>query len=178
MRTALLVVIGALVARVRQLQRLRMTDARTGLLTPVAWETLAGRGLAQARRRHASIALMVLDVDGFKRVNDLRGHRHGDAALTQVGRRLATGLRGYDVVGRYGGDEFAALLIDVSRADAALIVERLRSSVAADGQVTVSIGVVAANASPDVALDDLIDRADAALRQAKSAGGDRVAVSD
>ncbi|MCE9573671.1 MAG: diguanylate cyclase [Deltaproteobacteria bacterium] len=136
-----------------------------------------------ALRHQSALALIMIDVDHFKRINDTRGHVAGDAVLAEVAARLATAVRNEDVVARFGGEEFAIISRATSRADAMKLAERLRRTVAArpiiveDGAplpVTVSIGVAA---YPEVAVkepDDLIEAADKALYRAKTAGRDRV----
>jgi diguanylate cyclase (GGDEF)-like protein len=136
-----------------------------------------------ALRHHTAVALLLIDVDHFKQVNDRRGHLAGDAVLTAIGEVLAGAVRNEDVVARFGGEEFAIISRATSRADAMVLAERLRRTVAArsiaveDGpplSVTVSIGVAAL---PDIkgnTPDDLIDAADKAMYRAKVGGRNRV----
>jgi diguanylate cyclase (GGDEF)-like protein len=124
-------------------------------------------------RRHAAVAVLMLDVDRFKSVNDTRGHPAGDAVLAAVARALRLSLRADDLAGRFGGDEFVALLTDVTAREAQAIAERVVARVRVDCAVTVSVGV--ACAPPAQSLDVLVQGADVALYRAKAAGGDRTA---
>jgi diguanylate cyclase (GGDEF)-like protein len=137
-----------------------------------------------ALRHQSALALLMIDVDHFKRINDTRGHIAGDAVLAEIAARLAAAVRNEDVVARFGGEEFAIISRATSRADAMSLAERLRKTIVArpvaleDGAsiaVSVSIGVAA---YPDIAVkepDDLIVAADRALYRAKAGGRDRVA---
>jgi len=127
--------------------------------------------------------LLMLDVDDFKRVNDHHGHAAGDAVLRAVAERCALAIRPGDRLGRWGGEEFVALLTSAAAADGAIVAERLRQAVrgkpiAVDGavvQVTVSIGLAALRPEAPT-LDHLLGRADAAMYSAKTGGKDRVVV--
>ncbi len=136
----------------------------------------------RAERERASAAVLVIDLDYFKRVNDEFGHLVGDLALRAVADCLKDELRGYDALGRFGGDEFVVVLDGVDRDAAMHIAVRLTqalrtlmpSTAALTGilSITASIGV-AAYPSHGTDLDALIDAADRALYAAKSAGRDR-----
>ena len=133
-------------------------------------------------REGGRYAVLLLDVDHFKSINDLLGHQTGDRALAQIGRSIAENIRGVDVAGRFGGEEFLVLLRDASRERAMQIGERLRSAIEssgleyADGKaVTISVGV--AYARPADSTDDVVERADRALYRAKNAGRNRVVES-
>lgn len=125
------------------------------------------------------LSAVMLDLDGFKRINDTGGHPAGDAVLRAVGEVLRRGCRGADFVARYGGDEFL-VLVDGDREAAARVAGRLRGSLAAvrtpgGAGLTASFGV--AEATPGEAPEGLVARADAALYRAKALGGDRVEVA-
>jgi diguanylate cyclase (GGDEF)-like protein len=176
-------------AVVKQLEIAATTDAKTGLWTAIAWEELSQRELARSHRDQQPVAVLMLDVDRFKSVNDNFGHMVGDVVLKAVGHHLKTELRGYDLVGRLGGEEFVALLPGVDEPTALLIAERLRASVSqlslvgyprlesattdAPTVVTVSIGV-ACSPMHGGELPALMHAADAALYAAKHAGRNRV----
>lgn len=177
-------------AVVRQLEIAATTDAKTGLWTAVAWEELSQRELVRSERDDKPVAVLMLDVDRFKSVNDTYGHMIGDVVLKSVGQRLKSELRGYDLIGRLGGEEFVAMLPGVDEATALAIAERLRIGVAelsltgfqrlasapADAvrtRVTVSIGV-ACSPTHGRELAELMHESDAALYAAKHAGRDRV----
>jgi diguanylate cyclase (GGDEF)-like protein len=118
-------------------------------------------------------AVLAIDVDGLKGVNDTRGHDAGDTVLAAVAQALRGSLRRGDTVFRTGGDEFVAQLAGADAPAAAVAAERLRAAVAAATSVTVSIGIAVRR--PDEAPERTRARADAALYAAKSAGRDRVA---
>ncbi len=130
----------------------------------------------------SSLGCIMIDIDFFKRVNDTRGHQAGDAILKGVAQRLRSGVRPYDVVGRYGGEEFAVLLPDTNFENSVVVAERICSLVRnepfqVDGDVvpiTISLGVASSSAD-DQSLNELINRADEGLYKAKQTGRDRVA---
>lgn len=143
------------------------------------------RELARARRRKLSLAVVMMDVDHFKRYNDTHGHRAGDAVLAGIGKFLLTNLRAEDIACRYGGEELTLILpeIDAAAADArlngirekiaALQFEHLSSTL---GGVTVSVGVALFPDHGDTA-EGLLQLADAALYQAKKSGRNRVVIA-
>jgi diguanylate cyclase (GGDEF)-like protein len=176
----LVFVLGAVLHRsslVRQLQTAATTDDRTGLLNAGAWRELASQQLARCVRANSPTALLLIDLDHFKSVNDTYGHLAGDAVLSMVGQALKHELRGHDAVGRYGGEEFAVLLTEVDATSAVDIADRVRARIAGirpgDGiRVTASIGLALRRSSGT--LNDLLANADTALYRAKAAGRDRV----
>lgn len=157
-------------------------DGKTGLLNAMAWQAEARVELTRAARTHAPLALAMIDIDHFKQVNDTHGHLAGDAVLATLSAGMRGLLRDYDLIGRFGGEEFCVLLPQTTSAEAAQTAERLRAKLAqltvptADSaalRVTVSIGVAALPASR-CDLEDLIAAADAALYRAKREGRDCV----
>jgi len=164
-----------------ELSRAAATDPLTGALNRRSFTDRALAELARAARYDRTTALLIVDADHFKAVNDAHGHGIGDDVLTALSSTLQFALRPSDVFGRIGGEEFAILLPETDLQGALLAAERLRSAAAAvrvstpTGEVgfTVSIGV--ADIAPgDIGLKPALDRADAALYQAKAAGRDRV----
>ena len=165
-------------------------DSKTGLLNAGTWEREAASEVARAVRTRTPLALVLIDVDHFKMVNDLHGHLAGDKALRAIAHTLQLYLRDYDLAGRFGGEEFALLLPHTSAVDARHIAERVRTHIAATPigiasdpgaqplQVTVSVGVAALGVSWDEStgsqLTDLLAAADSALYQAKDAGRNQV----
>lgn len=175
-----------------QLVNASRIDSKTGLLNAGTWEREAAAEVARAVRTRTPLALALVDIDHFKAVNDVHGHLAGDKALRCIAHTFRIFLRDYDLVGRFGGEEFALLLPHTKAVDAYGIAERIREHIAAtpidiDGvpgagpvRVTVSIGVAALgvhwDASTSNQLTDLVAAADRALYQAKRAGRDQVCV--
>lgn len=168
-----------------EIYRLVTTDGLTGLSNRRAFEDALGREFSRSTRYARPMSLLMIDVDHFKRVNDLHGHLAGDAALRQVGALLRVSIRRDDLAGRFGGEEFAVLLPEIDYADAMRVAEKLRALVrdkrivfeGAAIPLTVSLGV-ATRGPADAQPTDLLRRADEALLVAKSAGRDRVQGSE
>jgi diguanylate cyclase (GGDEF)-like protein len=161
------------------------TAATIDMLTGLANRRGVQRAFEDAMkyvRDGGNFAVLLLDVDHFKSINDLLGHQTGDRVLAHIGRLIAENTRGVDVAGRFGGEEFLVLVRDASRERALQIAERLRAAIEsgglayADGKpVTVSVGVAYARAAD--ATGDVVERADRALYRAKNAGRNRVVES-
>jgi diguanylate cyclase (GGDEF)-like protein len=158
----------------RRLREEAVVDDLTGLLNRRGWRQAAPRELARAGRSGLSLALVMLDLDGFKRLNDQLGHERGDRALREMADGLRTTLRAGDVIARLGGDEFVALLSNSNLDGALAAAKRLRDALPSG--VAFSAGVAVWDAREDI--QELLRRADVALYAAKSAGGDRAEVSD
>jgi diguanylate cyclase (GGDEF)-like protein len=181
---------GALVA---ELETAATVDSKTGLLNAVAWEHLAQRELARAAREEYDVAVLIIDIDRFKNVNDQYGHLVGDKVLRSIGKLLGDEVREYDTVGRFGGEEFVAVLPKAGDADALVVAERLRSRVndlrvseLIDGTapagadthaLAVSVGV-ACSRSDGTEVAELLVAADSALYRAKAGGRNRVVLAD
>jgi diguanylate cyclase (GGDEF)-like protein len=170
----------------REYEQAAKTDLLTGVHNRRWMAEMFPRQLARSEFSGQPAALLMVDIDHFKRLNDTYGHAIGDVVLKAVARRLSDTLRPTDFLVRYGGEEFVALLSGATHESAAIAGERLRRAVA-DAQyaaqelgsalrVTVSIGV--AIARPEEALDALIERADTALYRAKASGRDSVVCDD
>ncbi len=175
-----------------QLVNASRVDSKTGLLNAGTWEREAASEVARAVRTRTPLAVALIDIDHFKAVNDSFGHLAGDKALREVARTLTIFLREYDLVGRFGGEEFALLLPQAKAVDAYRIAERIRAHIGAmpidvyddpeaePVQLSISIGVAALgarwNSSTGGQLTDLLAAADAALYQAKQNGRDQVCV--
>ncbi|GAA0387997.1 hypothetical protein GCM10009530_43850 [Microbispora corallina] len=164
-----------------QLQAAARTDPKTGLLNAAAWQREADTEIIRAQRTGVPLALVLVDIDHFKRVNDTYGHLVGDQVLIQVATTLRSQLREYDVVGRFGGEEFVVLLPGADVTEARRVAERLRRRVGrmavsaeqAMVTVTVSAGVAIMNVHGED-LIELLAAADLALYRAKELGRDRI----
>jgi diguanylate cyclase (GGDEF)-like protein len=157
-------------------------DPLTGMLNRAALMNRTEEIEHQSRLTGEPVAVIVVDLDHFKRVNDTRGHATGDAVLKEVAYRLRKELRAYDLVYRLGGEEFVVLLLG-GTADAVMATaERLRLAIAAqpiaEFDLTASVGVAASAPGTPFAWDDVFAQADAALYRAKAGGRDRVAADD
>ena len=160
-----------------QLAQLVTQDVLTNVLNARAFADRLGQELERNRRYPRPMALVYMDLDNFKVINDTHGHQTGDAVLRLVADAMRSSVRTADVVGRLGGDEFAVLMpeTDAQLADAAAkrLVASLRTVFKGTPNVTASIGVVSC-AATDASTDDLLRRADQAMYDAKKAGKDRV----
>ncbi len=173
-----------------QLLNASRMDSKTGLLNAGTWEREAASEVARAVRTRSPLALILIDVDHFKTVNDLHGHLAGDKALRAIAHVFRIFLRDYDLAGRFGGEEFVVLLPQTSAADARHIAERVRVHIAETPirisddpaavpvRITVSMGVAALGQTWERTtgsqLTDLLAGADRALYQAKNAGRNHV----
>lgn len=169
---------------VSRLRRLAERDELTGLLNRRAFLDAAEAAVERARRGGHQLAMVLLDLDHFKRINDEHGHLTGDHALRLAAETVMATLRSADAVGRYGGEEFCLLLPGTDAGAAEAIAERIRRSVATVRidtpggplRLTASFGVAALG--PEVTtVHELLVRADAALYTAKERGRDRVVVA-
>jgi len=153
-------------------------DPLTNLRNRTLFDEMATRQIAQAYRDGAQLAILAIDLDGFKAVNDRHGHAAGDVVLKRVADRITSSIRGSDVVSRRGGDEFSVLLVDVDGIKTRHIAEKLVAALSlpypgVDVPVSASIGV-ARYPHEASTLQELLERADEALYEAKNAGKRRV----
>jgi diguanylate cyclase (GGDEF)-like protein len=163
-------------AESERLEALSQVDGLTGVANRRAFDAALERECGRARREGGALALAMIDIDHFKRLNDRFGHPEGDAALRAVAMALqGCARRGTDMIARYGGEEFAAILPGLNLVDAATQAERMRAAVEALGReapvgvVTVSLGV---SCGSDAGA--LLIAADKALYDAKESGRNRV----
>jgi diguanylate cyclase (GGDEF)-like protein len=180
---------------VRQLEEVASTDSKTGLLNAAAWHTQAAKELRRAQRGRTSAAVLILDLDHFKSVNDDHGHLAGDEVLSAVASALRAEVREHDLVGRFGGEEFVVLLPELGReldgsGELHAIAERIRHRISTlsvvvstpHGSLTIaglSVSVGGA-AFPEhgVGLENLMDAADTALYAAKRDGRNAVRIAE
>ncbi|OLF11536.1 GGDEF domain-containing protein [Actinophytocola xinjiangensis] len=183
-------VIGNRIAEINQLQEAVRTDPKTGLLNIRGWREGAERALSRVERANGSAAVLMVDLDHFKSINDTWGHPAGDDMLEYVAHALRGATRPSDILGRFGGEEFVVFLPDASTDEAKLAGERIRRMISElhvpttdkrGGPVaithrTTSIGVAI---YPDHAkeLGDLLQSADAAVYEAKENGRDQVRIA-
>jgi len=165
-----------------ELARLARTDALTDLANRRHFTELAEKELARSQRYGSSLAVLMVDIDHFKRINDSHGHAGGDEVLRQLGEVFRLTLRNIDVVGRLGGEEFAIVLAQSGLDSALEVAERLRATIEQQGVLlssgillhyTVSIGVTALAGKED-SVERLLKRADDALYLAKNGGRNTV----
>ncbi len=162
----------------KELEYLATHDPLTGLWNRLAWKKLLTAEFERAHRNATNVAVLMVDVDHFKAVNDTYGHSAGDAVLHKIGETLRSLVRAYDHVGRYGGEEFLILAQQLSRNAVFDYADRIRATLAQtkviyEGSpisVTVSIGVMFAELLPDGSPDMMVRAADRALYEAKSRG--------
>jgi diguanylate cyclase (GGDEF)-like protein len=169
----------------QRLNRLAVTDGLTGLYNHRYLHEELRVAVERSMRSVVPVAMLMIDVDHFKKYNDRNGHPAGDEALRTVARLIAEDRRQVDVVARYGGEEFAILLHDVTRAEAREVAEKIRQRVREAkianaeaqpaGRMTVSIGVAMCPEDANTA-EALLEVADVALYRAKKTGRDTVRV--
>lgn len=165
------------------LARQASTDPLTGIANRRAFMDWAAAEVARQDRNHQPLALLMLDIDQFKTVNDKHGHAAGDALIIEFTHRIASVLRRYDHFARLGGDEFVIALPNCELASAQQTAQRIRDTVSRESyevmtphaRVTISIGVTRLHGGESI-IDGALKRADAALYAAKQAGRDRVEV--
>jgi diguanylate cyclase (GGDEF)-like protein len=168
-----------------QLKTQARTDPKTGVLNAGAWQGEADLAIDRARRRGEPLAVLLADVDHFKKVNDTHGHLAGDAMLRSLASEMRQQVRESDLVGRFGGEEFAILLVGTTAEEACRVADRIRRGVGVVRVfaketmvgVTISIGVAMLGVHGRE-LNELLDAADLALYRAKRQGRDRICLFD
>jgi diguanylate cyclase (GGDEF)-like protein/PAS domain S-box-containing protein len=168
--------------RIKELEKLALIDELTRLPNRRHFDDHLGHRLAELQRHDRPFGVLMMDVDLFKQVNDEHGHETGDAILRLVARTLDANCRGFDIVARWGGEEFGAIISHVNARQLALVAEKFRAMVAAsdlrlpDQALGVTISVGAAAAQIGDTAESLVKRADQALYEAKRQGRNRVCV--
>jgi diguanylate cyclase (GGDEF)-like protein/PAS domain S-box-containing protein len=164
-----------------KLHMLAITDSLTGIFNRRHSLALAQQEISRAIRLEQDLAILLIDVDHFKRINDTYGHQVGDQVLLSLADCCRLNLRSFDIFGRYGGEEFIALLPGANAACVNDAAERLRATVAnlsvptekGSASVTISLGIANLSDFPNATLDELLNQADQALYRAKTAGRNR-----
>ena len=164
-----------------EMRTLAHTDALTGLANRRAAQEVLGREVARAARYDRDLALLMLDIDRFKVLNDGHGHPVGDRVLVALAERLRAHVRASDLIARWGGEEFVVVAPETPMPFSLQLAEQLRAQIAKDPfldghLITVSAGVASFRPGDDV--DALVARSDAAMYRAKEAGRNRVVVAD
>jgi diguanylate cyclase (GGDEF)-like protein len=170
---------------VMQARALAKTDSLTGIANHRSFHEALDREISRANRKGNAFALIILDIDDFKRINDTYGHLVGDAVLKDLVCRVAENIRTADVFARYGGEEFGLILPETDLAGAEVLAQRVRKAIIAKPftyaqhliHYTVSMGLTLFNAKRPVKKDLLIDQADTAMYAAKRSGKNRVSLS-
>jgi diguanylate cyclase (GGDEF)-like protein len=157
-------------------------DPLTGIWNHGALLELVRAEVERAQRKSSFVSLFMIDLDHFKRINDEFGHPAGDIVLHEIAQRLSLSVRPYDVLGRYGGEEFVVVAAELTSERAYQFAERLRTAVSSTPiltsgsavNVTVCVGVVSTQLHSDYSVERLIKSADEALYVAKRNGRNRV----
>lgn len=165
-------------------EQMAITDAVTGLYNRRYFDQRARDEMERAQRYQHPLAVMMLDLDGFKQINDNHGHGAGDDALVSIANILQDSVRKIDTLARFGGDEFILLLPETNLDEALKVAERIRSSVAGNTstedlgeyKITVSIGLACIDNGKSISMEEITQNADLALYKAKREGGNRVSV--
>lgn len=165
---------------IKTLHQQSRTDSKTGLLDTAAWTEHARTVLARCTRTGRPAAVIIIDVDHFKAINDHRGHLVGDQVLIQVARALQRELRDHDALGRFGGDEFVIILEELAPADAEHTAQRLLTALSTlqieDLAPSLSMGL-AHTVQYGTDVTELLHAADAALYTAKASGRGRLCIA-
>jgi len=167
-------------------ETLAITDSLTGLYNRRRFSDVARRELAVTRRYKNPLSCVMIDLDHFKKINDVHGHAVGDDVLRRVAHVLGENVREVDVIARYGGEEFVLLLPHTAKANAVVVAERVRGQIKRleleyDGVKVVpsaSFGIADDKDAPSGKWDELVRAADIALYQAKRAGRDRIVLAE
>ncbi len=162
----------------RELERLATVDGLTGVLNRRAWMTRAATEMAMSVRYGHPVAVLMIDLDHFKQINDHHGHDAGDRALAFIARALQAAVRPGDLVGRYGGEEFCVLVTHADNAAAGAFDSRMRKYLAEVAEQELGFPIaysagIAMRTSPDDTLAAMVRRADATLYSAKEQGRSR-----
>ncbi len=175
----------ALEKALRKTEEAAATDPLTGLYNRRHFNKVLSQLFSEARRYETDMSIVMIDLDGYKQLNDTCGHQVGDRLLLVAARAITANMRGMDVASRYGGDEFVILAPRAAGAEAATIAERIRQDyrkasamiLRRNEGLTMSFGVASLLSDGSANGDELVAAADAALYQAKDGGRDRIVIS-
>ncbi|HVT87520.1 MAG TPA: diguanylate cyclase [Tepidisphaeraceae bacterium] len=170
----------------QRVEELAATDVLTGLYNRRHFNRVLDQLFAEAHRYSKDLACVMIDLDGYKQLNDRCGHQVGDQLLAIVGKVILANMRRMDVAARYGGDEFVLLLPHATAAEAVQVIARVRdefrqaSAIALDKPtgVTMSVGIASLSQNNPAGAEQLVAQADTALYRAKSEGRDRIVAAD
>jgi diguanylate cyclase (GGDEF)-like protein len=177
--------IGASIGNVKlfeKIQRQATTDGLTGLVNHKTFYEVLEKELWRLKRYGGRISLIMVDVDNLKKINDVHGHRAGDKAIREVSRRIKGCIRQIDTAARYGGDEFAVILLNTSLQEATVVAQRMVNAVASSPttwnkeEIPLSISVGLGQYDADSTPEDITSRSDQALYAAKQAGKNTVRI--
>ncbi|MBW2540025.1 MAG: sensor domain-containing diguanylate cyclase [Deltaproteobacteria bacterium] len=177
--------VGASIGNIKlfeKIQRQATTDGQTGLVNHKTFYEILEKELWRSRRYGGRISLIMVDIDNLKSINDAYGHRAGDKAIRKVSKRIKECIRQIDTAARYGGDEFAVILLNTSLDDAIIVAQRMVDAVASSQatwqkeQIPLSISVGLGQYYADTTPEDITSRSDQALYMAKQAGKNTVRI--
>jgi diguanylate cyclase (GGDEF)-like protein len=177
--------VGASIGNIKlfeKIQRQATTDGQTGLVNHKTFYEILEKELWRSRRYGGRISLIMVDIDNLKSINDAYGHRAGDKAIRKVSKRIKECIRQIDTAARYGGDEFAVILLNTSLDDAIIVAQRMVDAVASSQatwqkeQIPLSISVGLGQYDADTTPEDITSRSDQALYMAKQAGKNTVRI--
>lgn len=167
-----------------KMQRQAQTDGLTGLMNHRMFYEMLEKELRRLQRYGGLISLIMVDVDGLKKINDTLGHRAGDTALKAISRKISESIRNVDTAARYGGDEFAVILPNTSLTDAVVVAERMVQTVAdtqihwENERINLSISAGVGQYDGSFCPEDVTNHSDEALYAAKQSGKNRVHIFD
>jgi diguanylate cyclase (GGDEF)-like protein len=177
--------VGASIGNIKlfeKIQRQATTDGLTGLVNHKTFYEILEKELWRSRRYGGRISLIMVDIDNLKNINDAYGHRAGDKAIREISRRIKECVRQIDTAARYGGDEFAVILLNSSIEDAIIVAQRMVDAVASSQttwqkeQIPLSISVGLGQYDAETTPEDITSRSDQALYMAKQAGKNTVRI--
>jgi diguanylate cyclase (GGDEF)-like protein len=182
--THLVAIVRSRLERLKTLRTYMVRDSLTSLLNHTSFRGILSQEVSRCRRQHTRMALTMIDVDHFKKVNDTYGHAAGDSVLKGLSRLLKQRLRKSDIIGRYGGEEFVALFLDAGHEEAYKVLDELRIHFSEIEFTPVPDKILSVTFSGGIATfpefptaKELSDAADAAMYQAKAFGRNQIVIA-